>query len=339
MKEYCIFAQVVQRQWPWNSLMNRYLSDDFISPSQARRLKNHSKHFFHILPVSRDISPALILMLMSINLLIWRQLRLMPFVRMRACAFHWARRWFALLSVRVIKPQHGVEHLIDFFNLFCVENGSNGIHSDISKAHMWAVNTHTHTNQLLSDHSGGCHTVKPLAALELMDCSNLRQRQENLLKMCESVEKPDSFTTSHHLKEPISSLWPMQCFILQTAKHAHVHYNFFLQAFYGVCLALFLVEFEAVRGSHQGTNYSFKDCLVSSIFYGRCGMEGLSHTKAPLSVSQTIQSEAALLSINSATFHETGNNDNNNKATVVLKSKVRDLTDTCYCILLTVWSL
>lgn len=157
MKEYCIFAQVVQRQWPWNSLMNRYLSDDFISPSQTRRLKNHSKHFFHILPVSRDISPALILMLMSINLLIWRQLRLMPFVRMRACAFHWARRWFALLSVRVIKPQHGVEHLIDFFNLFCVENGSNGIHSDISKAHMWAVNTHTHKPAALWPFRGLSH--------------------------------------------------------------------------------------------------------------------------------------------------------------------------------------
>lgn len=51
--------------------------------------------------------------------------------------------------------------------------------------------------------------------------------------------------------------------------------------FYGVCLALFLVEFEAVQGGHQGTNYSFNDCLVSSIFYGRYGMEGLSHTKAP----------------------------------------------------------
>lgn len=34
--------------------------------------------------------------------------------------------------------------------------------------------------------------------------------------------------------------------------------------------------------SHQGTNYYFKDCLVSSIFYGRYGMEGHSHTEAPL---------------------------------------------------------
>lgn len=132
-------------------------------------------------------------------------------------------------------------------------------------------------------------------------------------------KNPKALPPATTLKEAILSLWLMQCFILQTAKHAHVHYTFFpvLQAFYGYCLALFLVEFEAVRGSHQGTNYSFKDCLVSSIFYGRCGMEGLSYTKAPLSVSQTIHSEAALLSIKSATFHETGNN---NKTTVVLKN-------------------
>ncbi len=191
MKEYCIFTQAVQHQWPWNSLANRYLFWwHYLTLTNTRRLKNHSKHIFHILPVSRDISPAPILMLMSINLLIWRQLRLMPFVRMRVCAFHWARCWFALLSVRVIKPQREVEHLIDFFNLFCVENGSHGIHSDIRKAHMWAVNTHTHThtNQLCSDQSGGCHTVKPLAALELMDCWNLRQRQENLLKCVKALK-------------------------------------------------------------------------------------------------------------------------------------------------------
>lgn len=146
MKDYRIFAQAVQHQWPWNSLMNRSLFGDIISPSQTPIVwKNHSKHSFHILPVSRDISPALILMLTSINLPIWRQLRLMPFVSMQACTFQWARCWFALLSVRVIKPQGDAEHLIDFFNLFCVENGSNWFYNDISKAHMWAFNTHTHT--------------------------------------------------------------------------------------------------------------------------------------------------------------------------------------------------
>lgn len=41
----------------------------------------------------------------------------------------------------------------------------------------------------------------------------------------------------------------------------------------------FLVEF--VQGSHQGTNYPSSDCLISSILYARCGVEGLSHTKAP----------------------------------------------------------
>lgn len=150
-KEYCIFAQVVQHQWLWNSLMNRYLLDDIISPSQTLVVCKITVNAFSIFfPVSRDISPALILMLMSINLLIWRQLRLMPFVRVRACAFHWASCWFALLSVRVIKPQREVEHLIDFFNLFHVENGSNGIHSYISKAHTWAVNTHTQTSSSLT---------------------------------------------------------------------------------------------------------------------------------------------------------------------------------------------
>lgn len=140
MEDYWIFAHVVQHQWTLCSLMNKYLFGDIISPSQTLCLKDHSKHILHISP---DISPASILMLLSINLLIWSQLRLMPFVRMQACAFQWARRWFAPLSVRVIKPQREVEHLIDFFKLFCGENGSNGIHSDISKAHMWAVNTHT----------------------------------------------------------------------------------------------------------------------------------------------------------------------------------------------------
>lgn len=36
----------------------------------------------------------------------------------------------------------------------------------------------------------------------------------------------------------------------------------------------FLVEVEAVEGSHQGANYSLKGCLVSSIFYWRYGVQG-----------------------------------------------------------------
>lgn len=72
---------------------------------------------------------------------------------------------------------------------------------------------------------------------------------------------------------------------------------FVLQAFCGVRLTLFLVEFEAGQGSHQGTNYSFKDCLVSSIFYGRYGMDGLSHTEAPhRSQRPSIQRQPCLVS-------------------------------------------
>lgn len=56
----------------------------------------------------------------------------------------------------------------------------------------------------------------------------------------------------------------------------------------------FLVDLEAVEGSHQGTNYSFKDCLVSSIFYWRYGVERLSPTKAPShSPRPSIQSSAS----------------------------------------------
>lgn len=39
-------------------------------------------------------------------------------------------------------------------------------------------------------------------------------------------------------------------------------------------LEFFLVEVEAVEGSHQGANYSLKGCLVSSIFYWRYGVQG-----------------------------------------------------------------
>lgn len=44
---------------------------------------------------------------------------------------------------------------------------------------------------------------------------------------------------------------------------------------YGACMAwIFLVEVEAVEGSHQGANYSLRGCLVSSIFYWRYGEQG-----------------------------------------------------------------
>lgn len=133
MKDYCVFSKVAQHCWPLNALMNSRLFAEYLLLTNHLRLTNHSKHLLHILPVSRDISPAPVLMLLPINLMLWRQLLLMLFVRMSACAFQWVHCWFALPSVRVIKPQWEAEHLIDSFTLFSVENNSSWVHSDIGK--------------------------------------------------------------------------------------------------------------------------------------------------------------------------------------------------------------
>lgn len=196
------FAEVIQHQWPWNSSVNKYLFGDIMSPSQTLVLWNIKANTPSIFcPKSRDISPALILTLMSINLLIWRQLRLMPFVRMQAGAFQWARRWFALLSVRV--SNHNRERWSTWLislTLFCGENGSNGIHNDIGEAHTGAVNTHTHKPAAL-------RPVKSLSHCRAISSSwadgllKSRTKTRKSAQICESMKQRESFTTNRHLTE------------------------------------------------------------------------------------------------------------------------------------------
>lgn len=159
--------------------------------------------YLYFLPLGQDMSAALILMLASINLLIWRQLRPLPFVSTQACAFYPARRWFALLSVRVIKPQREVELVIDAFNLFCAECGWDGAHNDVGTAH-WCV-MHTRYNHVQT--RAALRPVRRPSHFQAISCSRAdglpesRTKPQKSAQMCERVETSESCTTSHHFKE------------------------------------------------------------------------------------------------------------------------------------------
>ena len=132
---------------------------------------------------------------------------------------------------------------------------------------MWAVNTHTHTHthkhtkQLLSDQSGGRHTVEPLAALELTDCKKIsRTKTRKSARVWKGGKNESAFPPATSLK----------CLYFTGAARVHCPFSPTCPTSPLWCLLglIFWWNFER-QGSHQGPNYSFKDCLVSSIFYGR----------------------------------------------------------------------
>lgn len=106
-----------------------------------------------------------------------------------------------------------------------------------------------------------------VALLAYYRCSGLMVCQRRI-ETCERVKKHQKAgKTGHHFKV-------ICLFCPKLGPSCKPGFLFSGPTMVPAWLEFFLVEVEAVEGSHQGANYSLKGCLVSSIFYWRYGEQG-----------------------------------------------------------------